>query len=99
MDALGAKAELVRELRRVGPRMADAARNLGVSIRLEATLADDQFALDTVEGKIWGGSEEAVWAGIAHFLALDLAIEADLGVLWDAASAITRRSGTYLQIA
>jgi len=99
MDAHGAKAELVKELRRIGPRLADAARNLDLSVRVVETLQEDQFLLDTIEGRVRGGSEEAVWAGIAHFLALEMAIEADVGVLWAAAVAIVRRSGVFLQIA
>ena len=99
MDALGAKEELVRELRRIGPRVADAARNLGISVRVDAELHGDQFLLDTIEGQVWGGSEEAVWAGIAHLLALDMAIEADLATLWAAVASIARSSGIFRQIA
>lgn len=99
MDALGAKSELVKELRRVGPRIADAARNLDLSVRVEETLSEDQFLLDTIEGRVWGGTEEAVWAGIAHFLALEMAIEADVFVLFAAAASVVRRSGVFLQIA
>lgn len=99
MDATGAKAELVKELRRIGTRVEQAAANLEISVRVDPGLAEDQFILDTLEGQVWGGSEDAVWVGIAQLLALELAIEADLCVLWSAVGAATRRSGMYRQIA
>lgn len=100
MKDTGAKAELVKEMRRIGaPRVADAARNLDLSVRVDGTMPAEQFALDMLEGRIWGGTEEAVWAGIAHFLALEMALDADLSVLWEAVAAIGRRSGVFRQIA
>lgn len=99
MNTDGARAELIRELRRIGPKCTDAAEYLGVTVitlpQLPAgasfIVLAEQCVLLAVSGSDW-----AIWGGLAVLLANELGLEVDEGTIYEVAVAVDRRSGIFL---
>ncbi len=96
MQTPGAREELIGELRRLGPRYAEALEMLGLTLRHEERLPG-AYAVDVKRGLVTtqGCDEISIWAAIAHVVAVDIGIEPDLCLCLEVAVAVCRRSGVF----
>lgn len=93
----GERSVLLNELRQLGPVCWSAAHRLGISVFLVQSLpVGAVFAADIPAGVLICLATEpewSAWAGIAHFLAHDLGINPERGLIYDCAAMMSQRSG------
>ncbi len=97
MNRPGARSELISELRRIGPRYADAAEALGITVRFAFGLPG-LYAVDVNNDLIItsDSDDKLVWAALAHWLALEMGMRADMLLCLDVAEMLCQKSGTFL---
>lgn len=88
---------LLKELRGMGLGCWAAAQALGITVLMSKTLPTGAaYAADVGTGLLICLSSEpewSMWAGVAHFLAYDLGLRLDNALIFDAASAMSGKSG------
>lgn len=96
MHTTGVRAALISELRQLGPRYADAAELLGLTVRFVAGLPG-AYAINAECGTVItrDSDEVSIWAAIAQVVADDKGFDADMGMCFEAAVIICRRSGVF----
>jgi hypothetical protein len=92
----GDRAELIGELRRLGPKYSDAADALGVAVRFSLALPGVYAAnIERREVITRGADDVAVWAALTQVLAADLGIEADMSTCLEVGAVMCRKSGIF----
>lgn len=97
MSNSGARQELLTELRRVGGSCWEAALRLEVDVHMVEALPNSATFLAIVTERVLICSTElSLWAGLAHFVALDLGLTVGLATLCDVAALMSQSSGFLL---
>lgn len=99
MTTPGARAELIRELRRIGPKCTDAAEYLGLTV-ITLSWLPFAFMMNVPECVLLteSGADWPIWAGIALFMATEMGLNVDEATLYEVALVMDRKSGTFLAL-